>query len=421
MERKRIVILGGGFGGLTTAFSISKELHSLRLLDSYELVLIDRNEHHTFIPLLYEVATTAKETANLIHLHDLVTHNLTELTTHSSIRFIQDEVQRISPKEGLITLKKNGTMKAEYIVLALGSEVNYFNIPGLKEYSLTLKSFFDAIHLRDAIVNLAENKSVIEIVVGGAGPTGVELAGELTNWCSRSLGCQLHVTLIEAQPNILFGFPSNIAGRAERRLRDLGVHIKTQAKILQLSTKEVELGNGEKIPFDLFVWSGGVKTPDLLLNLPLKTETRGRIETHETMACLPQTPDLELGCMVYGIGDNVCSYDPRTNKPVPAVAPAAIAQAGVAAHNIMQDIRKAEGLPQTIRRTYIPADYPYVIPVGGKYVIAKIGPIVLAGIFGWIFKGLVEFYYLTSIMPKSKAFRVWIKGLLVFMKNDKLG
>lgn len=421
MQKKRVVILGGGFGGLKAAFSISKELHHLRLLDSYEVVLIDRNEHHTFMPLLYEVATTAKETANLIHLHDLVTHNLTELTASSAIHFIQDEVIKISPTDGSVILKKNGGLKAEYMVLALGSETNYFNIPGLREHSFTLKSFIDAIRLRDSIVSLAENKSTVAVVIGGAGPTGIELAGELTNWCSRALGCQLQVTLIEGQSNILFGFTSGIVSRSERRLRHLGVHIKTQAKILKLSDGIVELENGEKVPFDIFVWSGGVKTPEILLNLPLKTEARGRIKTHETMACLPQTPDLELGCMVYGIGDNVCSYDPRTNKPVPAVAPAAIAQAGVAAHNIIEDIKKAEGLSQTIHRTYVPADYPYVIPVGGKYVLAKLGPIVLTGIFGWIFKGLVELYYLASIMPKFRAFRIWMKGLLVFMKNDKLG
>lgn len=421
MDKKNVVILGAGFGGLKTAFHVSKELRRLHLLDRYQVIIVDRSEHHTFAPLLYEVATTSKETANLIHLHNLVTHNIPELIARYPISFIQDEVEKIQPTQGSIQLKKYGSLKADYLVLALGSETNYFGIPGLQEYSLTLKTFLDAIKIRDKILELADTKSIIEIAIGGGGPTGIELSAELATWCSRTLNCQLRITIIEAQPKILSVFSPRLAKLAEKRLQKLGVFIKTNAKIKKLTPQEIELENGKSLPYDLFVWGGGVKTPSILLNLPLKTEARGRIEASERMTCLPQTPNLELGCMVYGIGDNVCSYHPRTKKPVPAVAPAALAQATIATHNLIENIKKTEGLPQTIHQIYIPREYPYVIPVGGKYALAKVGPIILAGFLGWTFKGIVELYYLASIMPKRRALKIWLQGLRIFIQNDRLG
>src|SRR3989344_3774290 len=128
MAKKNIVILGAGFGGLRAAFSISKALRRLRLLNSYEVVLIDRHEHHTFTPLLYEIATTSRETADMIHLHNLVAHNVSALTRGYPITFFEDEVVKLLPQEGSVVLKKRGAMVAQYLVLALGSEVNYFNI-----------------------------------------------------------------------------------------------------------------------------------------------------------------------------------------------------------------------------------------------------------------------------------------------------
>jgi NADH dehydrogenase len=175
------------------------------------------------------------------------------------------------------------------------------------------------------------------------------------------------------------------------------------------------------MPFDLFIWTGGVKTPEILLHLPLKTEPRGRLEANQTMACLPQTPDLELSCMIYGIGDNICSLDPKTNRPAPAVAPVALAQASIVTYNIVEDIKAKEGMGRAGHRIYSPASYPYVIPVGGKYAVAQIGPLSLKGIFGWLFKGVIELRYLTSIMPFTHGVSTWFKGFKVFIQNDQIG
>jgi len=122
------------------------------------------------------------------------------------------------------------------------------------------------------------------------------------------------------------------------------------------------------------------------------------------------------------LGDAVCFYNPKTQKPVPGVARAAISQANVVAHNIFEEIKKELNPHYQLRiKNYHPMEYPYVIPVGGKFAVAKIGPLIISGFFGWVLKGLVELNYLLSIMPLHRALIIWLKGLWIFIQNDRLG
>ncbi len=127
------------------------------------------------------------------------------------------------------------------------------------------------------------------------------------------------------------------------------------------------------------------------------------------MACLPQTPDLKLYPMVYALGDSVCFEDPETKQPMPATAPVAITQAEVVAHNVIEEIKKAE-LPDYAPKImdYRTRDFPYVIPIGGRWAVAKIGPFILSGFPAWTFKQFVELDYLISVMPFGKALGAWL-------------
>lgn len=422
--KKNIVILGGGFGGLQTAFMLSKKLKALSVRRDYEVILVDRYAYHTFIPLLYEIATTSKDTADYMELKSLVTYSLSELLEKRGIRFIKDEVMHIDLTQGAVHLRRV-KVQFNYLVLALGSETNYFNIPGLKENSFGLKTFDEAIAIRDAIWSyLKKGGGDLRVVVGGGGSTGVGLASEIKRWAynfqNKGLGSRkVQVTIIEGMPAILPGFDARVIRRAGERLRRLGVEIINNEIIKKVTAGKAVLASGRAIPFDVLVWAGGVKAGSLTEKLPLKREKRGRVEIIGALECLPESPDLKIYGRMYAVGDIACIYNPKTKQPVPQVARTAIVQGKIVAKNIIEEIRKENRLVGSVKQyVYTPKTYPYIIPVGGKFAIAKFGPFVISGFLGWVLKGFVELNYFISIMPLWQAFRIWLKGLWVFIQND---
>ncbi len=420
MNRKNtIVILGAGFGGLRAAIVLAKKIRRSGM-EHCELVLVDRNAYHTYTPTLYESATTSKETANYSDIKSLVTFPVETIVAPMGVEFIQSEVQSLDLQDGYVNLVNGRVLRPDHLILALGSETNYFDIPGLKEHSLTLKTFVDSLKIRDAVLEAVQQKKDVRIVVGGGGSTGVELAGEIQEWFAELAdqfpGCRVRVTLVEAGPSLMLGFPGLIVEKIQGRLKGLGTEIITDQAIAKVAPEKILLAGGSELPYDLLIWTGGVKAASLMANLPLRLEKRGRVEVENQMRCLPQTPDLNLYGKVYGIGDAICFTDPTTGRPVPGVARAAISQADVAAHNVWCDIT---GDPR--HREYRASEYPYVVPVGGKWAVAKLGPFIISGFAGWALKGLVELNYLLSIMPFWRAIRLWFKALLTFIQNDRLG
>lgn len=417
---KRIVILGAGFGGLRAAIMLGKKNKELGK-KGYQITLIDRNRYHTYTPLLYEISTTSKETANYLDLKSVTTYSVEGVLLGTSLEFIQGEVISIDLPNKKVQLE-NGEVNYEYLILALGAETNFFDIPGLKENALELKGFNDALKVRDTVwekIESARQNEAVDIVIGGAGSTGVELAGEIQEWISQmrkeGYRCKTSVTLIDAMATILNGFEPKIIKRGAARLKKLATNVLTSEKIIKVENGKVFLESGRIVSYDVLVWTGGVKASSIAERLPLKKEKQGRMTVSSEMLCVLEKPELKLGNNIYGIGDIVCAHD-SAGSPVPMVARAAIIQGTIAAKNIINDI-KGSGL----RLKYKPTKYPYIIPIGGKYAIARIGPLIVAGFFGWILKGLVELNYLFSIMPNTKAFKIWIKGLKIFIQNDRLG
>lgn len=428
-ERKKIVILGAGFGGVKAAFELCKKLDRLKLGDKYELILVDKNKYHTYTPTLYEIATTSKDLANQIELKHIVTFHLDEILKGKNITILNNAVSKVDLLEGDIHFEDKTKLKFDYLILALGAEPNYFGIPGLQENSLPLKSFLDALKIRDAIWSkIEEGAKKIRIVIGGGGSTGVELAGEIKSWLCQ-LEEELHkcdatVSIIEGMPTVLNGFDERIVNKVTKRLRKIGVELLTGEFIAKAEPEKVILKSGRIVEYDILIWTGGVKAASLMGELPLKKEQRGKVVAESQMECLPQSPDLKLYGKIYGLGDAICFYNPTTNKPIPLLAEAAINGAEIVAHNIVEDIKVAEGISKKANhKIFRPKDeYPYVIPVGGKYAVAKLGPLVISGFAGWLLKGLVELYYmLFNVLPPLKAIKVWLKGLAIFVKNDRLG
>jgi NADH dehydrogenase len=366
---KNIVILGAGFGGLQAALTLSKK---------HPVILVDKSPFHIFTPLLYEIATTPPEIADNLKLQELISFPIKDLVAGKNIDFVNDCVEGIDTENKKIQLSRS-ELDYEYLINALGSEVNYFNVPGLKENSLHLKTFADAIKLRDRLTGKKR------IVIGGGGATGVELAGEI------KLGLpETEITVIDAGPSILANMDKRVTQKAERRLGKLGISVMSNTRISKVDDKCVYFENGDRRECDLIIWTGGVKANSLV---------KERIET-------PGTMNVDDG--VYAAGD--------ISKLAPMMARPAMIEGRIAAKNVLDKISGGKD-----KYYYKNRNYPYIVPVGGKYAVAKIGPLVLSGLPAWTFKGLTELNYFLSIMPFFTALKVWFKGFLIFIKNDRLG
>lgn len=407
MVKKSVVILGAGFGGLRAAMDIAKEMGTLKLLDQYDVVLIDRSDCHLYTPLLYEIA------ASPVAGRKACTYDISALVKSFSIRFIQGEVAELDLKNGSVRLKNGDGLTANYLVIALGSETNDFGIPGLKENALQLKTIESAIRIHEVISHAFEKGGELKILVGGAGPTGVELAAEIRLWADSAQkeypGLRVFVSMVEALPHVLHGFDARVIAAATNRLEKLRIPVTLNAKITAVGEREVAIAGADKIPFDVFIWTGGVKTPEILKELPVEKESHGKPVAKGDME-YSSAADLKLAPMIYGIGDSVCFYNPKTKLPAPAVARAAIIEGGIAAHNLVEEIKKAEHPNHTPRlKAYVPSDYPYVIAIGENWAVAKIGLLVFWGWPGEMFKKLIELHYLMSIMSLREAFKAWKK------------
>lgn len=426
-ERKNIAIIGAGFGGLRTALLIGKKIKKLELETRYRVTLIDRNDYHTYTPTLYEFATNDPEHTSYTQLREMVTLNLHQLTSNLPIEVINATVSGIDTKKSVLTFAERDPLSFEYLVLAPGSEPNYFDIPGLEKHATPLKTFRDSIEIREYILDALHQKpEPIDVVVGGGGSAGVELAGEVRSWLNKiqmeSKGArQSRVSVIETAPTVLAQFPQSVTQKAMRRLARIGVKTIVNERIASVRDNLISLATGKNIPFDVLVWTGGIKPSTLIANLAIAKEPRGRVLVSETMECSPAEHAPMLGKKIFALGDIVFVMNPKTKQPIPQTAHAALVQANVVAHNLVEDIRLREGVgSEPAFRVFTPKDYPYIIPIGGKFAIARIGPLVISGLFGWILKGVVELMYLASLMPFAKAFSLCVRGLRIIIKNDRV-
>ncbi len=414
---KHIVILGAGFGGLQAALTLEKLLKRRRSSEEYSVTLVDRNAFHTFTPLLYEIAATSPETAGDLKLQALVSFPLKKLVEKRNIMLVEDNFIALDLDCKTVTLLKS-KIEFEYLIIALGSESYYFDIPGLDKYALSLKTFDDAIRIRDRIVSVFRTaERNVRIIVGGGGPNGVEIASEIRQWipelkkeCDQK-NCGAEITIVEGAARVLAAFDEKTSERAMKRLHALGIWTLLNTRITEADGEKVYLSNGTSKNYDVFIWTGGVKTNSAIDSLPLKKGGRGGIEIDADTAPRDTTYDF-----VFAIGDNALLHHPLTHTSTPLMARPAMIQGRIAAKNIIATITKKDE-----KYRYSFRSYPYIAPLGGKYAIAKVGKLYVSGLPAWIFKGFTELNYFLSIMPFWTAIKVWLKGLSIFIRNDRLG
>ncbi len=414
----KILILGGGFGGIRTALDLEK-----RLKNEADITLIDRNSYHLFTPALYEVASAfgLKKDHFAVQLKKTVCIPYADIFQNKRINFIQAEITGVDLSSQEVKISGDISLDYNYLVFALGSEYEDYGIPGVREYSYKFKTIEDALMINDRIIEISEEfqnktrENSFQFLICGAGFTGVELAAELS-CCSKAIKarCGLKhgkcstITLFEATNKILPMVSEQERKLTINRLTKLGVIIMENSAVEEVGSDFIKLKTGQRIQGDMIIWNAGVKSVDFLKQINnLSLNQKGMILVEQNLA-------VKGFQNVFAVGDNVEFIDPETQKTVPRLAYVSIDQGKIAAHNISAIIKNKKQKP------YDPFYSVWIVPVGGKYAIAHLwgGWVIKNGFWGWIIRELVDLKYFLSIFPPTKAFKFFWDEITVFTKND---
>jgi NADH dehydrogenase len=404
----RVVIVGGGFAGLYAARALR---HA-----AVAVTLIDRKNHHTFQPLLYQVATAAlspgeiaKPIREILRRQANVSVLLAEVTGFDLAR----RVVRLDGRE----------VAYDYLIVAAGAQHSYFGRDDWARLAPGLKSVEDALEMRRRILlayELAERgmalgdpPTPLNFVVVGAGPTGVELAGAISEIARKALAkdfrsidpTRTRVVLLEGAARVLPTYPEDLSREAEEQLRDLQVEVRTNTMVSVVEPGAVVAG-GERIPSSVTLWAAGVQASPLGKMLGVPTDRAGRV---------PVNTDLTLPghAEVYVVGDLAAMRD-VVGRAVPGVAPAAIQQGQAAAANILRAIRGEQRQPFRYR------DKGTLATIGRAAAVADFGRIHISGFVAWLAWLGIHIFQLIGFRNRVVVFLQWAWAYLTWERGARL-
>jgi NADH dehydrogenase len=406
-QLKRILILGGGFGGLYAALELEKELAGD---SSVSVMLVNRENFFLFTPMLHEIA------ASDLDFTDIVSP-IRKLLKRAE--FFHGEVQAIDLRSRRVRLvhgpeRHLHEMDYDYLVIALGSTTNYYNIPGLESKAVAMKSLGDAIRLRNQLIDLLEEadfecavdsrNKLLTVVVAGGGFSGVETIGAVNDFLRDSLRSYPH--LAENLIRIVLVHPGEVVlpelGRelglyAQEKLAKRGVEIRVKTKVERISERGVELSDGTTIEANTVVWAAGTSPSPVLATLPCAKE-HGRLVANSFL----EVP----GCDgVWALGDCAFVLDP-TGKPYPPTAQHAMRQGKTVARNIVATIRGRE------KQKFEYSTIGLLAAIGRRAGVANILGVNFSGFLAWF---LWRTIYLSKLPRLEKKVRVafdWTLDLL---------
>jgi NADH:ubiquinone reductase (H+-translocating) len=411
MTKKQVVIVGAGFAGLNAA----KRLGGMREIS---VTVIDRENHHLFQPLLYQVAMAALSPADIaVPIRSL-------LAPYRNIRVLKAELVRVdAPARTIVT--DCGEFRYDYLLLACGAQHSYFgheewevDAPGLKtlpqatEIRRRVLEAFEAAE-RDTD-NDARRRHLTFVVVGG-GPTGVELAGAIGEMSRYTLDRdfrsidprQTRVILVEAGPRILPSFDAKLAARAIRDLESLGVQVRTGVPVTNITHDGVVIGN-EHIASSAVLWAAGVRAADVGRKLGCALDKAGRVSVGADLTISGHPEVFVLGDMAHCAGED--------GKPLPGVALVAMQQ-GIYAADI---IRKEVTGTQTTRAPFRYKDLGQMATIGRSRAICEFGRLRLSGWFAWWFWLIVHIYRLSGFRNRLSVLIQWAWSYVTFSRGARL-
>ncbi len=339
VERKKVVILGAGFGGLWTARRLART-HT-------DVLLIDQNNYHTFLPLLYQVAAAELEPEAIAAPVRSIVRKL------RNVRFAMGEVKSIRLDAREVETSER-VINYDFLVIAMGSTPHFFGVRGAADHAFVLKNLEQAIALRNHILyrfecavreeDVERRRAMLTFAIVGGGPTGVEFAGALAELVQgpfrrdyRRLDlAEVQIVLLEGMPNLLGMMPEKLRAYTMKRLERMKVTVRLNATVEQVMRDHVRLKDGGLIPTETVVWTAGVRGAPLAVDNGLETARNGQARVLPTL-------QLESHPEVYVVGD--LAHVELEGKPLPMVAPVAIQQGAWAAENIERQLLDELPLP----------------------------------------------------------------------------
>ncbi len=407
MAGKQVVIIGGGFGGLTVA-------RSLRHAD---VTLIDRTNHHLFQPLLYQVATAALSPG------DIAWPLRTLFRSQRNVRVMMDDVVSVDRTARMVNLRDSSPIAFDILIVAPGSRHSYFGHDEWESSAPGLKTMSDAVQLREKMLLAFEDaerrrhstgvQSQLMFVIIGGGPTGVELAGALAELGRKAMGPDfpslrledLSIMLVEAGPRILPGFDADLSAKAADALTRMGVIIKLGRPVNAINADGVRVGQ-EWIPSTNVIWAAGNRASPLLNTLLAPQDSFGRIKVRPDLT-IPDDP------WIFVIGD-AAHYMGHDKKPLPGVAPVAMQQGRYVADLINQDVTPDQRLP------FVYADRGMLATIGRAQAVAQIGSIRASGLFAWLLWCVVHIFFLIGFRNRFRVMSEWVWYYITFKPGARL-
>ncbi len=412
-QRPKVVIVGAGFGGLFAARELAGK--------AVDVLLIDRNNFHTFTPLLYQVATAALDPSQIAHPVRTIFRKTT------NVNFMLGEVTAIDETARTLAITAGDRHLVEpydYLVLAAGSVPNYFGKEEFRANAFELRTLRDAVRLRNHVLNLFEEavwteedalqQALLTIVVVGGGPTGLETAGAVYELYNHVLNAEfrqekLHtrVILVEREPHLLGPYPPQLRDAALRQAQSLGVEVILGRAVAEVTPTSVRLDDGSTIATRTLVWGAGVKASPLgaLLHMPLQRGGRVVIEPTTQVVDKPH---------IYAIGDMAHLEDPA-GRPYPMLIPVAQQQGKLVARNILADLQGEAQQP------FVYKDKGTMATIGrSRAVVWLFNRFALTGLPAWFAWLGLHLLMLLGFSNRVNVFIHWAWNYLTYDRSVRI-
>ncbi len=403
-----VVIIGGGFAGLSAAKALADA--------PVKVIIIDRSNHHLFQPLLYQVATAELSPADIAQPIRGILRN------QHNVRVILDEVKQINP-ESREVITEDLTFKYDYLIVAAGARHHYFGNDQWEDQAPGLKSIKDALEIRRRVLlafevaekasNDEERRQALTFVIVGAGPTGVEMAGAISELARFTLRrdfrhidpTSARVLLVEAAPRVLPPFDPELSESALRQLKELHVEVLLNSAVTRLADGEVDI-NKQVIKTRTVIWAAGNKASPLAAMLGGETDRQGRVKVNPDLT-VPGRPEIQA------IGDMIATtYD--GGKPVPGVSPAAMQAGRHAAKNIERQLRGEAPL----QWNYF--DKGSMATIGRYKAVASVAGMKFGGHLAWLAWVFVHLIFLIGFRNRVFVFWQWAWAHVNYAKGARL-